>query len=94
MRLFARHAQTICDFNALRDLLCSMGASGLKACPSCQHITKDDVAQAAPGGELQPLSSLDMHKWKKHTDKNMWSPREQKHLKTHGFGPPASRNHL
>ena len=69
VRLFARHARTICDFNALKELLQSMGPSGLKPCPSCSNVVKDDLA--VHGGSLVPLSSLDPDTWKRHTDKSV-----------------------
>ena len=69
MRLFARHAYTICDFNALKELLQAMGAKGLKPCPSCSNVVKDDLAEH--GDLLVPLSSLDPDTWKRHTDKSV-----------------------
>ena len=70
VRLFARHAYTICDFAALKELLQSHGQSGLKPCPSCSNVVKDDLAAHAPG-DLVPLSSLDPGTWKRHTDKSV-----------------------
>ena len=69
VRLFARHAYTICDFNALKALLQTMGQSGLKPCPSCSNVVKDDLA--VHGDLLVPLSSLDPDTWKRHTDKSV-----------------------
>ena len=64
-RLFARHEITIADFCALRAVLTSMGQNGLKPCPSCTNITKDDVAD---GVSLLCLSNLDFKKCDRHTD--------------------------
>ena len=68
VRLFARHAYTICDFAALKELLTSLGPTALKPCPACCNIVKDDVAD---GHDLLPLSSLETHKWKLHTDQSV-----------------------
>ena len=68
VRLFARHATTICDFASLKELLLSMGQGGLKPCPICINIVKDDLAD---GHDLFPLSSLETHKFKLHTDQTV-----------------------
>ena len=67
VRIFATHDCTICDFAALKELLCSMGQSGLKPCPKCSNIVKDDLALC----DLLPLSSLEYTRWKKHTDQSL-----------------------
>ena len=93
VRLFAVHQWTICDFLAIKELLLSMGAGGLKPCPSCSNIAKDDIAD---GNEVLPLSSLETHKWKRHTDESVREVqtylREQKPgLSKTAFGDLESR---
>ena len=68
MRLFATHSCTLADFKALVELTGSMGPSGLRPCPSCSNIVKDDLAD---GHALLGLSSLEAKKWKLHTDQSV-----------------------
>jgi hypothetical protein len=68
VRLFARHQYTIADFAALKEVVTSMGQRGLKPCPKCSNIVKDDCAD---GASLLPLSSLEPHRWRIHTDQTL-----------------------
>ena len=67
VRLFAKHTYTFCDFLALKEVMCAMGATALKPCPCCQNVVKEDLAS----GGLLPLSSLDAHLWRRHTDQSV-----------------------
>ncbi len=64
-RLYAEHEITISDFKATKEVLCSMGHNGIKPCPICRNIYKDDVAD---GDELLGLSCLECNRWRAHTD--------------------------
>ena len=68
MRLFATHSCTLGDFKALVELTGSMGQNGLRPCPSCSNIVKDDLAD---GHALLGLSSLEANKWELHTDQSV-----------------------
>ena len=84
-RRFARHAYTFCDFMAIREVVSSMVPTALKPCPSCQNVVKDDVAESSRDlrkvrlrkectwdeCELQPLSSLQPHLWRRHSDESV-----------------------
>ena len=92
VRIFATHDCTICDFAALKELLCSMGQSGLKPCPKCSNIVKDDLAHC----DLLPLSSLEYTRWKKHTDQSLRDiqshmRRERTRITKTAFGELESR---
>ena len=69
-RLFAVHSQTIADALALKEVLHSMGHNGLRPCPKCLYITKDDVAD---GVKFLPLSSLDCGRFVQRDDADLRS---------------------
>ena len=65
VRLFARHRLTIADFKGLKEVLLSMGQQGVRPCPACANIVKDDRADNAT---KLALTSVEPHRWKPHTD--------------------------
>ena len=93
VHIFAQHALTIADFLALKQLLNAMGHNGLKPCPCCRNIVKDDIAD---GRTLFGLSNLECARWRQHTDQSIRELHEHmRERKTHigatAFGDLQSR---
>ena len=42
-RLFAKHHMCLLDFAAIQQLLGCMGPNGLRACPACSNVVKDNL---------------------------------------------------
>ena len=69
--LFARHSITIGDMVELKEILACKGHAGTKPCPCCRNVIGHKMGYAERDDELQPLTSLDVTKWKLHNDESV-----------------------
>ena len=68
--LMAKHFMTIGDEKALSEILTSKGHSGTKPCAMCRNLVdhRTDYSVHDITGTLLPLTNLQLHKWRLHSD--------------------------
>ena len=58
IRIFATHSATIADYNAHVEVVCSLGVSATRLCPTCKRVVHPSKAKVRlEGDSIVPMSS-------------------------------------